>query len=277
MRLPNFLFIGPDKSGSTWLQARLTTHPQVFLPAAKDTYFFGAEYERGVEWYAAHFAKAAPEQVVVGEICHDYLFDVRAADRIRDLVPDARLMVCLREPVERAFSQYLNMRRNGWDMGSFGDAVAARPEIVDNSRYYKHLSTYYERFRPDQILVTWFDELTDDPQRFLAGVTQALDIAPQILTPEERAPARAAAEARSALAARTVKRGAILARQMGMAELIGRIKSSDRVQKTLYRPLTGAPPALDADETAQVREQLHDDVRRLEQLLDTDLLARWGW
>ena len=275
--LPNFLFIGPDKSGSTWLQARLSSHPQVFLPAAKDTFFFGAEYGRGVDWYSAHFAKAGPEHLVVGEICHDYLFDARAAGRIRELVPDARLMVCLREPVERAFSQYLNMRRNGWDMGTFGEAIQARPEIVDNSRYGKHLAAYYGLFPPEQILVTWFDELAADPQHFLRTVTDALGIRPQMLNDKERAPARAAAEARSAFAARAVKRGAILARQMGMADLIGRVKSSDRVQRTLYRPMTAAPPALDAGDTVRVREVLEEDVRLLERLLQTDLRARWGW
>ena len=275
--LPNFLFIGPDKSGSTWLQARLSTHPQVFLPAAKDTYFFGAEFGRGVDWYAAHFAKATPAQVVVGEICHDYLFDSQAADRILDLIPNAHLMVCLREPVDRAFSQYLNMLRNGWDLGGFSDAVAAHPEIIDNSRYGKHLAAYYARFPSEQILVTWFDELAADPQQFLDGVTAALHISRQELTEAERAPARAAAEPRSAVAARTVKRGAIIARQMGLAGLIGRIKSSDRVQKTLYRPMTGSAPALDASDTAQVRNLLDEDVRHLERLLGTDLRARWGW
>jgi len=275
--LPNFLFIGPDKSGSTWLQARLSKHPQVFLPAAKDTYFFGAEFGRGLAWYEGHFAGAKPEHVIVGEICHDYLFDAEAADRIHELIPKAVLMVCLREPVDRAFSAYLNMRRNGWDIGTFAEAAASHPELLDHSRYGKHLSTYLERFPAEQIVVTWFDELSADPQAFLDTVTDALGIVRQGLSEAEKAPARAAAQARWPLAARAAKRGAIIARQMGMASLIGRIKSSDRVQTTLYRPMTGTLPALDAMETAQVRSALEDDVALLERLLGTDLHARWGW
>ena len=275
--LPNFLFIGPDKSGSTWLQARLSTHPQVFLPAAKDTYFFGAQFDRGLPWYEAHFAGAGPADVVVGEICHDYLFDAAAADRIQQIVPKATLMVCLREPVERSFSAYLNMRRNGWDIGAFADATQAYPEILDNSRYAKHLSVYLDRFPAEQIMVTWFDQLSTDPQAFLDTVTDGLGVARQPLSEEEQAPARAAAEARSALAARTAKRGAIIARQMGMTGLIGRIKSSDRVQRTLYRPMAGSPPRLDEADTARARALLEDEVRSLERLLDVDLRARWGW
>jgi hypothetical protein len=275
--LPNFIFIGPDKSGSTWLQARLSTHPQVFLPAAKDTYFFGAEFGRGLPWYENHFTGAGPQHVIVGEICHDYLFDPAAADRILDLIPKATLMVCLREPVERAVSAYLNMRRNGWEIGTFDQAAESHPELLDHSRYAKHLSAYLDRFPVEQIVITWFDELAADPQGFLDSVTAALGIDRQLLTESEKAPARAAAQARWPAAARVAKRGAIIARQMGMADLIGRIKSSDRVQTTLYRPMTGSTPALDEVETARVRAQLEDDVRQLERLLGTDLHARWGW
>jgi hypothetical protein len=275
--LPNYLFLGPDKSGSTWLQARLSAHPQVFLPAAKDTYFFGAEYGRGLPWYEAHFTGARAEHAIVGEICHDYLFDAAAADRIRDLIPKARLMVCLREPVERAFSAYLNLRRNGWDIGTFAEATTSHPELLDHSRYAKHLSTYLERFDVDQVLITWFDELAANPQAFFNTVTDALDISRQDLKASELAPARAAAEARSDSAARAAKRGAIMARQMGMTSLIGRIKSSERVQRVLYRPVTGSTPTLDALETERVRGLLEGDVRQLERLLGTDLHARWGW
>jgi hypothetical protein len=275
--LPNFLFIGPDKSGSTWLQARLSHHPEVFLPAAKDTYVFGAEYGRGVAWYEAHFAKAGAGDLIVGEICHDYLFDADAAERIGDLVPKATLMVCLREPVERAFSAYLNMRRNGWDMGSFIEATHRHPELLDHSRYAKHLAIYLDRFPREQVLVTWFDELSADPQAFLNTVTDALSIARQPLTESERAPARAAAEARSALAARAVKRSAIIARRMGMASLIGRVKSSSRVQSSLYRPMSESSPVLTEAEIAGARELLRDDVRALERLLGTELRPRWGW
>ena len=275
--LPNFLFIGPDKSGSTWLQARLSTHPQVYLPAAKDTYFFDAQFDRGLAWYEAHFAAATPQQVVVGEICHDYLFSVAAAGRIAEIIPSAKLMVCLREPVERAFSAYLNMLRNGWQLGSFAEAIESHPGIVDNSRYAKHLQAYFDRFPAEQIVITWFDDLAEDPQRFLDQVTDALGVDRQPLSEGEKAPARAAGQARAAWAARTVKRGAIIARQMGMTDLIGRIKSSDRVQRTLYRPLTGSPPALDEADTAQVQALLEEDVRSLERLLGADLRARWGW
>ena len=72
--VPNFLYIGPDKAGSSWLHEVLLTHPQVFMPVAeKDLYFFDRYYDRGLDWSLSQFASATPTQVVVGEVCQDYL------------------------------------------------------------------------------------------------------------------------------------------------------------------------------------------------------------
>ena len=70
---PNFIYIGPDKAGSSWLHEVLLRHPQVFLSPAKDLYFFDRYYDRGIAWYLRQFDDAGPEHVVVGEVCQDYL------------------------------------------------------------------------------------------------------------------------------------------------------------------------------------------------------------
>ena len=72
-RLPNFLHIGPGKSGSSWLHETLTLHPEVYLSEAKDLYFFSRYYDRGLDWYRKQFRPARPSHRVVGEVCPDYL------------------------------------------------------------------------------------------------------------------------------------------------------------------------------------------------------------
>ena len=72
-RLPNFLYIGPDKAGSSWLHEALLHHPNIFLSEAKDLYFFDRYYDRGLAWYASQFRNAQPIHTVVGEVCPDYL------------------------------------------------------------------------------------------------------------------------------------------------------------------------------------------------------------
>ena len=78
-RLPNFLYVGPDKAGSSWLHEVLLKHPDVYLTPAKDLYFFDRYYDRGSSWYAAQFRDARQEKIV-GEVCQDYLFHPEAAE-----------------------------------------------------------------------------------------------------------------------------------------------------------------------------------------------------
>ena len=111
-RLPNFLYVGPDKAGSSWLHEVLLKHPDAYLTPAKDLYFFDRYYDRGLAWYSSQFRDARDEKVV-GEVCQDYLFHPEAAARIHECLGPVRVMVSLRDPVERAWSSYLYMRKHG--------------------------------------------------------------------------------------------------------------------------------------------------------------------
>lgn len=277
MTLPNFLFLGPDKCGSTWLQDVLTTHPQIHLTPAKDTYFFDREFSRGLGWYERQFNGATGDHLIVGEICHDYLFGDAAADRIAKILPNARLMICLRDPAERAFSSYLNLARHGEFNGTFEDALDAIPELLDNGRYGVHIERYLDRFDRDQVLMAHFDDLRADPQRFIDTVTQFLGVSPLALTDELAKPARRAAAARSQLVTKVTKRVATVARRAGLVRMIGRIKGSRTVRRALYRELGDAAPGPSDSAVAFIRSTLHDDVARAGWLLNEDLLARWRW
>lgn len=277
MTLPNFLFLGPDKCGSTWLHDVLTTHPEIHLTPAKDTYFFDREFGRGLRWYERQFSGATADHRVVGEICHDYLFSEAAADRIAEILPDAKLMICLRDPAERAFSSYLNLARHGQFDGTFEDALDAVPELLDHGRYGLHVQRYLDRFKRDQVLVAQFDKLRADPKRFLDDVTLFLGVSRLVLTDEAAKPARGAAAARSRLVTKVVKRGAVVARKAGMVRVIGRVKGSTTVRSALYRELGDAAPRPNDATVASIRSTLRDDVARAGRLLDEDLIARWRW
>src|SRR5947208_14127778 len=103
MRLPDFLIVGAMKAGTTSLAAWLRAHPDVFMPPQKEIHFFDAQWERGVPWYADQFA-GAPEGALVGEATPAYMVTTAFLDRMASVVPNARLLVVLREPVARAWS-----------------------------------------------------------------------------------------------------------------------------------------------------------------------------
>jgi hypothetical protein len=274
---PNFIYIGPDKAGSSWLHEVLLTHPQVFMPVAKDLYFFDRYYDRGLPWYLSQFADASPQQTVVGEVCQDYLFCAEAPGRIADSLGSARFMVTLRDPADRAFSSYLYMLKQGQKPGTFLEALDGRPELIEHGRYATGIERFTDLFGTDSVYVAVFDDLVNDPQAFIDGLLDWLEIAPLPLSDEQLKAQLPAGRARSAAAARLARRAADFVRERDGANLVGRVKRSPVVQKSLYRTLADDKPVMTDDERAAVHERLGAEVLALDERFGLGLAARWGW
>ncbi len=275
-RLPNFLYVGPDKAGSSWIHEMLLRHPDVFLTPAKDLYYFDRYYDRGPAWYAAQFEGASDEKIV-GEVCQDYLFHPEAAARIRSTLGPVKVMVSLRDPVERAWSSYLYMRKHGIGPDTFGEALRSRPELLEHGRYATGLDRFLELFPRDHVHVALFDDLVADPQRFIDGVTDFLQIAPLPLTEKDREARLPAAKARSVLLASAARRSADWVREHDGALLVGKVKRSQLVQRTLYRPLDRQAVRPAPDDVLTVRSALASEVDALDRTFGLRLRESWGW
>jgi Sulfotransferase domain len=276
--LPNFLHIGPSKSGSTWLHEVLILHPEIYLSQAKDLYFFSRYYDRGPGWYRAQFRDAQKEHKVIGEVCPDYLACPEAPERIRGcLGPDVRLMVTLREPTSRAFSSYLYLQKHGQAAPTFRDTALTDPDLLNEGRYATHLRRYLSYFDRESLNIALFDDLEADPQAFLDGVTSWLGIARQEVSPELLQARLPASKARWLPLAVLAKRGAIMVRRLDGAELVGRLKRSPLTQRLLYQPLGDARPTMSAEDIAFVRERLEEEVAGVEDEFGIPLRRRWDW
>lgn len=183
--LPRFLGIGAQKAGTTTLHHLLATHPQICVPTEKELHYFTLHADRGVEWYAGHFAAARPDQIC-GDITPYYLFHPEAPRRIRDLLPKVKLVVLLRDPVERALSGYFHAHRLGLESLPIEEAFAREEErlagaaaelvapggrhfshqehsYLARSRYDEQLARYSDLFSPDQLLVLRSEDLFTEP------------------------------------------------------------------------------------------------------------------
>jgi hypothetical protein len=276
--LPNFLHIGPSKSGSTWLHEVLILHPEIYLSQAKDLYFFNRYYDRGPGWYRGQFRDAQKEHKIIGEVCPDYLACPEAPERIRAcLGPDVRLMVTLREPTARAFSGYLYLRKHGLAAPTFRETTQIAPELLGEGRYATHLRRYLSYFDRKALNIALFDDLEADPQAFLDSVTTWLGVARQPVSPELLEARLPASTARWLPLAVLAKRGANVVRRLDGAELVGRLKRSPLVQRMLYQPLGDARPTMSAEDIAFVREQLDEEITGVENEFGIPLRRRWGW
>lgn len=125
-RLPDFLLIGIQKAGTTSLFNYLAQHPAIESPLRKEVHYFDVRYERGERWYRAHFPpESTIGRTLTGEASPAYLFYPGVEHRVAALVPEAKFIVLLRDPVRRAYSHYQQSCRKGFERLSFADAMAA--------------------------------------------------------------------------------------------------------------------------------------------------------
>jgi hypothetical protein len=211
--LPDFLILGAQKAGTTALYAYLRWHPQVTGPSFKEVSFFDRHYARGERWYRAHMP--VRRNGVVGEASPSYLFHPLAPERVARMLPDARLIVLLRNPADRAFSHYQHEVALGREQLTFDEALAREGERMHGElnrmladptyfsyawwnytyaargRYAEQLERWFAVFPREQVLVLLTDELAADTAgtyrrtlEFLGVDPRGLDSYPRIFERE---------------------------------------------------------------------------------------------
>lgn len=184
--LPNFLIIGAPKAGTTWLYSRLRSHPDVFMPSVKELGFFNhkktdskksSTFEtKDLDWYKYHFRNARNESAV-GEATADYLWVSSAPRRIYELIPNVRLIVCLRHPTVRAWSDYWMVRGMNDSIPEFGRFVEQGDNrFIQLSLYGKHLNRYLSFFEREQLLILIHEEVFSNPSQLLNQICSFLGV-----------------------------------------------------------------------------------------------------
>lgn len=179
-RLPDFVGIGAMKAASGWLYRCLIAHPEVVGPRRKELHFFSdpRAYGKGIKRYAAEFAEC-PIDMISGEYTPVYLFAPETALRMRRWLPGVKIIACLRNPVERAFSHYrYGLRRRGRlsFYSTFESAVENDPEIVQRGMYGEQLERYYEVFPEKNIKVVMYDDIITIPQSIIQGLYEFVGV-----------------------------------------------------------------------------------------------------
>ena len=173
--LPDFVGIGALKAGTTYLDAMLRTHPQLSLPPhVKEVDFFNRHHERGLQWYSAQFA--ADDGRLRGEISPQYFFDAETPTRIAAANPATRLLVSVRNPVSRTFSQYRHWVQETGYQGGFETFLGEHPGAVERSNYWRLLERYRAVFADEQIHVVVFEQMTAQPLPVLQDVFTFLGV-----------------------------------------------------------------------------------------------------
>ncbi|MEJ2526794.1 MAG: sulfotransferase [Sulfurovaceae bacterium] len=182
--LPNFMIVGAPKAGTTSLYHYLSRHPEIFMSNPKELNFFSNQEIKEQELYYDNFVINSLERYkdifagsigkkAIGEASVSYLFYPKTPQKIKEVIPDAKIIILLREPISRAYSHYLMDYRLGYVNFSFDDVVFKRKEdknidlfyqqYISLGLYYEQVKRYVDTFGKDRVKIYFQDDFKNDP------------------------------------------------------------------------------------------------------------------
>jgi Sulfotransferase domain len=201
--MPDFLIIGAQKCGTTSLYVYLTQHPQILPATQKELHFFDLNYAQGIDWYLAQFSAKTDEKITLtGESSPYYIFHPCVPQRVHQLFPDTKLIVLLRNPVERTWSHYHHEVRWGFETLDFEAAIDSEAERLNgeleklradpnyysfNHQHYTYLSrgiyvdqlqAWMELFPRNQFLILNSEDFYANPAATLTQTLEFLGLSP---------------------------------------------------------------------------------------------------
>lgn len=176
--VPTCLFVGPQKAGTSWIYEYLLARRDVCLPSGvKETFFFDQRFcRKELNWYTSHFRFDARKHLHVIEVAPTYFHSPQACQRIFNVCGSIPIVVTLRQPARRSESLYLHLLRYGYTQAPLRQAIEQFPEIVDSSRYAKHVENWISTFGANRVSVLTQELLGRSPHEYVTKLCKAVDI-----------------------------------------------------------------------------------------------------
>ena len=272
----DFVGIGVQKAGTTWLHRMLSAHPDVFMAQAddKDLRFFNAFYDRGYLWYERHFATTRAQRR--GEFSTSYFYSKDAPERVYRYNPKMRLLLSLRDPVARLISHHrheIRLGRIAHDL-PLERAIESNPSYVEQSRYFTQLSRWLEWFPLSSFHVVIFEEMFEDAARTVRDLYAFVGVSASIVPDALHEKINEGRIPRSRLLERGASVLSSALRSAGGGRAIDALKRAG-ADKWLKRG--NARPdksvTIDSSVIARLRAELEPENARLAALLGRDLSA----
>jgi len=284
-----FIGIGAPRCGTSWIANVLRAHPDICISEPKEVRYFNRDemqvgrlkgninpnFDQDISWYLKRFSHGKPGQLC-GEISPVYLSDHEAPAAINARYPDVKLIVCLRNPVDRAFSFYKLHRGNSIiDQMSFEQALEKESVYVETGLYGKHLANYLEYFDRDQILFLIFEDLISEPTRELNRIFEFLGVEPPVDLDPSQYHTNESATRRSNRLHKFAFRFSQWLIEHGLSKVLELLRGAG-AHKLLNR-INAAPvksESMNEKTRAELVSIFQDDIVKLERLFDVDL-SRW--
>ena len=273
--LVDFVLVGPFKTGTSWMDVLLRSHPGVVLPSeVKETFYFNDDsiHARGEDWFKALFATAEP-LLKRGEVGPSYFHSESALPRIRAAAPDCRIICSLRDPAARLYSFYLHLLQRGEVRAgeAFLDVLDQRPFLLETARYGHHTKRWQQAFGRERVTVLQYEDLLHDKQGLVDSLCAGIGIDSIKVVDEMSGRVNESLMPSNQRVTRVAYSVARYLRRHGFHQLTNTAKNSG-VRRLLFSSYS-EKPRLSSDEQAVVHARLRDDLDLLSECVE----RRFDW
>jgi hypothetical protein len=295
MVMPNFLIIGAAKAGTTSLYSYLNQHPQIYMSPIKEPRFFALEGDNlsfqgpsqginhtsvtTIDGYLDLF-QGVTSEIAIGEASTLYLHSAKALRGIKNYIPRAKIIAILRDPVDRSYSSYLHLVRDGYETLSFQQALLVEDSRIhqkwqplwyytQRSFYYNALNQYLKSFDSEQIKIYIYDDFAEDSSAIVKDIFDFLDVDHSFQPDMSKANVSG----------------------IPKNELLNQLFARDNLFKSIVKPLLpgfirqriahkvresnlAAKPNIPFEAEQYLRRLFHDDILNLQDLIQRDL-SKW--
>lgn len=271
----DFIGIGAQRTGTSWTYACLYEHPQICAPIKEIHFFSRPRYAEGLSWYEAHFKKCVKGQKV-GEFSTSYLYSDVAAERIKAAYPDTKIIAILRNPIDRAVSQYGNAVKGGEIPESmpFTEYSKKEESVLKQGLYAEQLARYYDHFPREQVLVLIHEDAKKDPLSFIQSIYAFLGVdssfVPSMLhdtVNNTRVPKNIALEKNMHVFSEFLRKNGLdqfvhLVRRTGLPDLVRKVNTKAHDERPEYN-------------RKELVAYFREDARRLSSTIGRDMVKEW--
>jgi len=275
----DFIGLGAQKAGTSWIYACLYEHPELCLPF-KEIHFFSRDRykKKGIGWYEEQFS-SCQNDLLRGEFSTSYLYSTEAVERIRKDFPDAKLIVSLRNPVTRAFSHYRNAIKAGeiFKDESFEEMCKKDKSVVGQGMYADQLQRYFDIFPRENILVLIYEDAKRDPKVFIQSIYRFLGVDASFVPTMLHRQINTSRTPKAVWVDKSMVAIARCMRKVGLQKVVWGVKKRG-LADGIRKKNTEQSPAqkMGGEIEKKLKDVFREDVRTLGSLLERDLISEWG-
>jgi hypothetical protein len=181
---PTFIGVGGQKCASTWISEILRYHPEIYMSENKEINYFSINYDKELEWYLSNF-KGASKEKAIGEFSTVYLYNLEIPVRIKKDIGNVKIIISIRNPVDRFFSHYMHSYRANrllfsdplnLNFYNFNNAIKTGPNLLGHGLYSKGILEYTRVFGAENVLVVIKEDIDNNPEEVVRKIYNFLGV-----------------------------------------------------------------------------------------------------